>query len=112
MSEIDAIDFYWRPGCGFSMALDRRLSKLGIPMNKLNIWESPEAADFVRRHAGGAETVPTVDIGGAVMVNPGAGDVLSVLNDRAPHLLPADAELPQPGRLGRAINRLLGGDTG
>ena len=30
MSEqIESVDFYWRPGCGFCMALDRKLTKIG-----------------------------------------------------------------------------------
>ena len=45
-----------------------------------NIWEEPDAAEFVRNHAQGNEIVPTVQIGETVMVNPTATDVLSAAN--------------------------------
>lgn len=67
----------WRPGCGFCMMLRRGLRKAGLETVELDIWEDPEAAAFVRRHARGNETVPTVAVGGQVMVNPSARDVVS-----------------------------------
>ncbi len=75
----DAITFYWRPGCGFCMMLDRKLSKLGIPMDKRNIWDDPEAAATVRSIANGNETVPTVVVGDISMVNPRAADVIEAM---------------------------------
>ena len=77
------IVFYWRPGCGFCMMLDRKLGKLDIAVEKRNIWEDPEAAAFVRDHARGNETVPTVAIGDEVLVNPSANDVVAVIAARA-----------------------------
>ena len=67
---VDAIDFYWRPGCGFCIRLDRSLSKAGIPMTKRNIWEDPDGASVVRTHARGNETVPTVVIDDVALVKP------------------------------------------
>ncbi len=75
----DAITFYWRPGCGFCMMLDRKLSKLGIPMDKRNIWDDPDAAATVRSIANGNETVPTVVVGDISMVNPRAADVIEAM---------------------------------
>jgi glutaredoxin-like protein len=77
----DTVDFYWRPGCGFCMMLDRRLSKAGVTMHKHNIWDRPEAAAFVRSVARGNETVPTVVVGEQAMVNPSAKQVLAALAD-------------------------------
>jgi glutaredoxin len=104
--QIDAIEYYWRPGCGFCMALERNLGKAGIPMNKHNIWENPADADIVRSHANGNETVPTVVVGGTAMVNPRIGQVIEALEVEAPHLVPEGADAPGP--LGRLSNRLLG----
>ena len=87
----DAITFYWRPGCGFCMGLERRLQGMGVPLDKRNIWEDPEAAATVRSIANGNETVPTVVIGGARMVNPSADAVLAAIRQEAPHLEPEDA---------------------
>jgi hypothetical protein len=45
---------------------------------EVDIWSDPEAAAFVREHADGNETVPTVDIAGTVLVNPPAGRVVEL----------------------------------
>lgn len=75
------ITMYWRPGCGFCAALQRNLDRLEVTYEKVNIWESPDAAAFVRSVARGNETVPTVTVGDVSMVNPSAQDVLeAVLN--------------------------------
>ena len=104
MSETP-IDLYWRPGCGFCMALERGLGKVGdLPISRHNIWDDPEAAAFVRQHANGNETVPTVVIGEVGMVNPSAKQVATYLEESAPHLLPEGYEPPPPG----LIERLFG----
>ncbi len=107
--QIDSIDFYWRPGCGFCMMLDRALTKAGIPMTKYNIWDNPADAETVRHHANGNETVPTVVIGDVAMVNPSANHVIEAVAAKAPHLVPDGWEAPEPGRVARAARRLLGG---
>lgn len=104
-----AIDVYWRPGCGFCMALDRQLSRLGVPMDKHNIWEDQDAVAFVRAHANGNETVPTVQIGSSVLVNPTPNEVLQTMQVEVPDLVPDDVEVPGQGTVGRAMRRLLGG---
>jgi glutaredoxin-like protein len=105
----DAIDVYWRPGCGFCMALDRQLTRFGVPMDKRNIWDDPDAAAFVREHANGNETVPTVAIGGQVLVNPSANQVLQTMQAEVPDLLPEGIEVPEESKVGRTMRRLLGG---
>lgn len=107
MSEqIDAVDFYWRQGCGFCMALDRGLTKAGIPMNKLNIWDDPQHAATVRSLANGNETVPTVVVGSTSMVNPRVSQVIDALRHEAPHLVPDDAD--EPGLMGKLADKLFG----
>jgi len=103
------IDFYWRPGCPFCMSLERSLEKLALPLNKKNIWDSPAHAGAVRRIANGNETVPTVVIGDAELVNPSANQVVQALSNQAPELLPEGVEVPTPGKMGRRLNKLLGG---
>ena len=106
---INAVDFYWRTGCGFCSALNRALDKAGVPLNKHNIWENPADAATVRQHANGNETVPTVVIDDVAMVNPSADDVIAVLTSKAPHLVPDGWTPPQPGRLNKIARKLLGG---
>lgn len=83
------IDLYWRPACGYCALLRRRLDGLGIERVEHDIWDDPADAAVVRRYANGNETVPTVVIGDIGLVNPSVDDVLRVLSDAAPHLLPA-----------------------
>jgi mycoredoxin len=48
-----------------------------VVTTEVNIWDDPAAAAIVRGAAGGNETVPTVDVGGRLMVNPSAKQVMS-----------------------------------
>ena len=75
------VTVYWRPGCPFCRSLRRGLKQTGLPTQEVNIWSDPEAAAFVRTHAGGNETVPTVAIGQSVLVNPSARQVVSLAAD-------------------------------
>ncbi len=102
--EGDAIDLYWRPGCGFCMALERGLGRYDLPVRRHNIWEDAEAARFVRTHADGNETVPTVAIGDTVLVNPRPREVLEVMAAQTPSLLPPDMEMPE-GLFSRIMGR-------
>jgi glutaredoxin len=72
------VTVYWRPGCAFCLVLRRRFRKAGVPTDEVNIWDDPAAAAFVRRHARGNETVPTVDVAGTVLVNPRARHVVDL----------------------------------
>ncbi len=100
-----AVHLYWRPGCPFCMMLRRGLDKIGIDTIDHNIWSEPADAAVVRSYANGNETVPTVVIGDVGLVNPSASAVAAHLAEFAPHLLPSEDEVPEPGRL----QRLLGG---
>lgn len=84
---IDAVEFYWRPGCPFCSMLERDLNAAAIPLAKRNIWDDPSAAEFVRSVANGNETVPTIFVGGEAMVNPPIEQVTNLLSQIAPHLI-------------------------
>jgi mycoredoxin len=79
-SSAKDITVFWRPGCGFCMALERELGRKGVTYARRNIWEDPDAAAFVRSVARGNETVPTVTVGDKVFVNPPVDDLLSALH--------------------------------
>lgn len=89
--ESVAIVVYWRRGCGFCASLRRRLRRAGVVTVERDIWADAAAAAFVRRHAGGNETVPTVDVAGAVLVNPTARQVMTAA-------LAAGIAVPEPPR--------------
>lgn len=83
----DRVVVFWRPGCGFCTSLRRGLRDLDLPLAEIDIWEDDRAAAAVRAITGGDETVPTVVVGDAAMVNPTAQQVLDAVRDHAPHLL-------------------------
>jgi mycoredoxin len=74
-----SIIVYWRPGCGFCAALRHGLDRAGMVYEEVNIWESPDAAAFVRSVANGNETVPTVTVGTKSVVNPTVADVAELV---------------------------------
>lgn len=107
--QLNAVPFYWRPGCGFCMMLERKLTKMGVALDKHNIWDDPGAADEVRSWANGNETVPTVVVDGVGLVNPSADEVVSLLSVKAPHLVPDGWTPPEPSRLASSVRRLISG---
>lgn len=104
------VTVHWRPGCGFCSGLLRGLERRGLEFERRNIWEDQDAAAFVRSVADGNEVVPTVTVGDVALVNPSPDQVLATVAEHAPERLPEGWEPPQPGRLGRAVRRVLGGD--
>ena len=72
MSEsiTEGLVVYWRPLCGFCQRLMEALEAAGIRPELHDIWEEPEAAEFVRSANGGKEIVPTVVVGGTAYTNP------------------------------------------
>lgn len=74
------VTVYWRPGCGFCARLFRNIEEARLPHNRVNIWDDPAAAKFVRSVANGNETVPTVTVGDIPMVNPTLDQIQAALN--------------------------------
>ena len=73
------VTVYWRPGCGFCMALRRQLERQGIAHDLVNVWEDPEGSAAVRAVNRGNELVPTVAVGDRWLSNPSARQVLDAL---------------------------------
>jgi mycoredoxin len=79
---VPIVTVYWRQGCPYCRSLRRGLQRAGLPTQEVDIWSDPGAAAFVQTHANGNETVPTVAIGGMVLVNPSSQRVLALAADR------------------------------
>jgi len=75
---------YWRPGCGFCASLEHQLIDANIKFRKVNIWDDPQAAEFVRSVARGNEIVPTLSIGSVSLVNPSLQSVIATAAKHAP----------------------------
>lgn len=109
-----AVTVLWRPGCPFCALLLRRLVRTGLAFDRVDVWEEPAAAAWVRVVTGGDETVPTVRVAGhdgdedVALVNPTATQVLDAVARVAPAALLASSAAP--GAAGRAgpLQRLRG----
>lgn len=86
-SASGVVTVYWRPGCPYCARLLGDLDRIGLPLEKINIWEDSLAAATVRSIAGGNETVPAVVVGGTGMVNPRAGEVVAAVRAAEPELV-------------------------
>jgi mycoredoxin len=68
----------WRPGCGFCRILFSGLDRHGVAHTRVNIWEDAGARRMLNDRIG-SETVPSVLLGDAIMVNPSVTDLLERL---------------------------------
>ena len=68
----------WRPGCGFCRILFSGLERHGVAHTRVNIWEDAGARRMLNDRIG-SETVPSVLIGDAIMVNPSVIDLIERL---------------------------------
>ncbi len=94
---------YRRPGCPFCAVLRHGLRRAGLPVDEVDIWQDPAAAAFVRAHAAGTETVPTVDVAGTVLVNPSAAGVVALARTAGIEPVPARRWWPRrPTAAGRS----------
>ena len=104
----------WRPGCPFCALLLRRLERTGLAFDRVDIWEEPTAAAWVRVVAGGNETVPTVRVAGegadpaVALVNPSVTQVMEAVGRVVPVALPKAARGSLRGRLVGRLGRLRG----
>ena len=107
-----AVTVLWRPGCPFCALLLRRLDRTGLTYDRIDIWQEPAAAAWVRVVTGGDETVPSVRVAGAdpdravALVNPTATQVLDAVGRLAPDALP-HAGGRRPRRGGRRLADVL-----
>ena len=76
------LEVFWRPGCPFCSRLRRGMDRRGVPAVWRDIWSDDDAREVVRAANGGNETVPTVRLGEAVLVNPRSDEVADLLSAR------------------------------
>lgn len=82
-ADVPRVIVHWRPGCGYCARLFRTLESSPIAFERVDIWEDPAAAAWVRSVADGNEVVPTVRVGDEALINPGLEDIVAAIARRS-----------------------------
>lgn len=75
----DAITIYSTTWCGHCHRLTRQLDDAGIAYHVIDVDDDPAAGDRIVAATGGYRTVPTIEIGGELLVNPSLPQVQAAL---------------------------------
>jgi glutaredoxin len=109
------VTVFLRPGCPFCAVLLLGLARTGLAFHRVDIWQQPEAAAWVRSVANGNETVPTVHVtatgmaSSVALVNPSIHELVAVVARLAPEALRAhERSADEPRRGLERLRRLLG----
>ena len=73
------VTMYSTTWCGHCLRLKRQLDAAGIAYTEVDLDEHPEPTPRIMRATGGFRTVPTLEIGGALYVNPSLEQVKQAL---------------------------------
>lgn len=73
------VTVYSTTWCGYCRRLVHALSEAGVPATVVDVDETDEYDDRIRAVAGGNRVVPTVDVGGTLLVNPTVDQVRAQL---------------------------------
>lgn len=65
--------------CGHCLRLKRQLDELGIAYDEIDVDVEPQHGDRIVAATGGYRTVPAVEVGAELLVNPTIGQVRSAL---------------------------------
>jgi mycoredoxin len=79
MNPSEPVTMYSTAWCGYCRRLKRQMDEAGIPYREVDLDEDPRDADRIVRATGGFRTVPTLDVGGRLLVNPTLPEVREAL---------------------------------
>ena len=80
MSDMDKpITIYSTRTCGYCVRLRRQLDEAGIAYAEIDVDEHPRHGDRIVEASGGYRVVPSVEVGGDLLVNPTLGEVQAAL---------------------------------
>ena len=65
--------------CGYCKGTKRYLESKGITYEEIDIEQHPEYGEAIEQETGGYRTVPTLEIGGKLYVNPSRSELDSLL---------------------------------
>jgi len=72
----DEIRMYTTTWCGYCVRLKRMLEDAKVDYTEVDVETDPAAAARIVAKTGGYRTVPSVEVGGAMLVNPSLQEVL------------------------------------
>lgn len=78
------ITMYTTPWCGYCRRLKRQLADEGIPFQEVDVDAAadPHVDERIIAASGGFRTVPTLEVGDRLLVNPTLREVQAALADR------------------------------
>ena len=65
--------------CGYCRRLARQLDDAGIPYVEVDVDDHTDQGRRIMEKTGGYRTVPTVEVGGHLLVNPSVDDVAAAV---------------------------------
>ncbi len=76
MSHVILYSTTW---CGYCHRLKRQLNESGVGFEEVDIERESHYGERIEAHTGGFRTVPSVEVGDLLLVNPSLGQVLEAL---------------------------------
>lgn len=73
------ITMYSTPWCGYCRRLKRQFQEAGIAFREIDVDATPGYDERIIEASGGYRTVPTVEVGGRMLVNPTLKEVEEAL---------------------------------
>jgi mycoredoxin len=75
----EPITMYTTTWCGYCRRLKRQMEDEGIVFREIDVDVHPDFDERIMAATGGFRTVPTIDAGGALLVNPTLREVRAAL---------------------------------
>lgn len=76
---MEPITLYTTKTCGYCYRLKWRLKHKGIPYEEIDVNKHPEYNARILQATGGFRTVPTVEVGEKLLVNPSLAEIEAAL---------------------------------
>lgn len=70
MIEADTVTMFSTTWCGYCRRLKRQMDEAGISYREVDLDDDPSYDDRIIAKTGGFRTVPTLEVGGELLVNP------------------------------------------
>lgn len=79
MTSNDTVTMYSTTWCGYCRRLKREMEDAGISFQVIDLDDDPSHDERIIARTGGYRTVPTLEVGGELLVNPSIREVEAAL---------------------------------